>query len=163
MLLTQADNTAASQFCIRHHLTYPCAHPCPSRHHHHPPSPPPPLLLWQEPDAARTQADDKSDPDFNVAKDEMAAADDAAAEDPATGEASGQRVCIAAFSRMDGITWSTGGGRAVLCDGFDPSTTQKQLTDPSTTHKRRCVSVACETEHHQFNGEVSCLCVASPF
>ncbi|WIA42921.1 hypothetical protein OEZ86_008835 [Tetradesmus obliquus] len=38
----------------------------------------------QEPDAARTQADDKSDPDFNVSKDEMAAANAAAAEDPAT-------------------------------------------------------------------------------
>eukprot|EP00882_Tetradesmus_deserticola_P000906 GHRQ01000984.1.p3 GENE.GHRQ01000984.1~~GHRQ01000984.1.p3 ORF type:complete len:139 (+),score=80.59 GHRQ01000984.1:123-539(+) len=37
----------------------------------------------QEPDAARTQADDKSDPDFSVAKDEMAAADAAAAEEPA--------------------------------------------------------------------------------
>eukprot|EP00882_Tetradesmus_deserticola_P000767 GHRQ01000838.1.p1 GENE.GHRQ01000838.1~~GHRQ01000838.1.p1 ORF type:complete len:139 (+),score=77.65 GHRQ01000838.1:123-539(+) len=37
----------------------------------------------QEPDAARTQADDKSDPDFSVGKDEMAAADAAAAEEPA--------------------------------------------------------------------------------
>jgi hypothetical protein len=56
----------------------------------------------QEPDVARTQADDKSDPDFNVAKDEMAAADAAAAEDPAAGEAEcssmscvlGARRCI---------------------------------------------------------------------
>jgi hypothetical protein len=43
----------------------------------------------QEPDAAHMQADDKSDPDFSVAKDELAAADAAAAEEPATGEAGG--------------------------------------------------------------------------
>jgi hypothetical protein len=45
------------------------------------------LFALQEPDAARTQAADKSDPDFSVAKDEMAAADAAAAEEPGTGEA----------------------------------------------------------------------------
>lgn len=36
----------------------------------------------QEPDAARTQADDKSDPNFDVSKDEMRTADTAAAEEP---------------------------------------------------------------------------------
>jgi hypothetical protein len=36
----------------------------------------------QEPDAGRTQADDREDPDFGVNKEEMRAADAAAAEDP---------------------------------------------------------------------------------
>lgn len=45
------------------------------------------VLHMQEPDAARTQADDKSDPDFNVSKDEMRAADTAAAEEPGAGKA----------------------------------------------------------------------------
>lgn len=44
------------------------------------------LLLPQEPDAGRTQADDRTaDPDFGVSKEEMRAADAAAAEQPATG------------------------------------------------------------------------------
>jgi len=41
----------------------------------------------QEPDAARTQADDKSDPNFDVSKDEMRTADTAAAEEPGAGKA----------------------------------------------------------------------------
>lgn len=52
-----------------------------------PPSLNPLLPHHQEPDAARTQADDnKSDPDFGVSKGEMAAADRAAAEQPGAGE-----------------------------------------------------------------------------
>lgn len=45
------------------------------------------VLSCQEPDAGRTQADNKDDPDFGVSKEEMAAADQAAAEDVGAGEA----------------------------------------------------------------------------
>lgn len=40
----------------------------------------------QEPDAARTQAEDASDPDFGASKQEFAAAEQAAAEEPGAGE-----------------------------------------------------------------------------
>lgn len=48
-----------------------------------------PLLLVQEPDAGR--ADNKDDPDFGVSKEEMSAADAAAAEEPAAGGHMGSR------------------------------------------------------------------------
>jgi hypothetical protein len=66
---------------------------------------PPPTPL-QEPDAARTKADDKSsDPDFGVSKEEMRAAENAAAEDPAAGESTlrmpphGMIICVLAVVR----------------------------------------------------------------
>lgn len=78
-----------------------------------PPLPPSPFL--QEPDAARTQAEDKSsDPDFGASKEEMRAADTAAAEEPGAGEClggtggpavnapGGLAVGAGVFSRMAG-------------------------------------------------------------